>query len=63
LARFFYQWHDEYEHSQDIRLAERMAILHHEELVKRRLFAQWWFRTQEVVEENFKMVIVGLYTN
>ncbi|XP_013386122.1 protein SFI1 homolog [Lingula anatina] len=47
LARFFYTWMERCKQSQEVRLMERMAILHDSEMTTRRFLLKWRNATKE----------------
>ncbi|XP_065072031.1 protein SFI1 homolog [Rhopilema esculentum] len=40
-AKYFYTWLKQSRHAQELRLLERMAILHHEDILKRKTLVKW----------------------
>ena len=55
-ACFLYRWHAAFEHSQDLRLMHRMAILNHERMLLREYFLMWQTRYRVVLDETAKWV-------
>ena len=55
-AKYFYVWQSVVTQSQDARLMERMAVLHHDQALVRAHFGVWRLRAQLSMEEAFKMV-------
>ncbi|XP_041461216.1 protein SFI1 homolog [Lytechinus variegatus] len=55
LGRCFYRWCQSFQLSQDVRMMERMAFLHHESILARRFFTEWRERTRSKLQESEKM--------
>ncbi|XP_030850023.1 protein SFI1 homolog [Strongylocentrotus purpuratus] len=55
LGRCFYRWCHSFQLSQDIRMMERMAFLHHESILSKRFFTEWRERTRSKLKESEKM--------
>ncbi|XP_030850022.1 uncharacterized protein LOC115927867 [Strongylocentrotus purpuratus] len=55
LGRCFYRWCHSFQLSQDIRMMERMAFLHHESILGKRFFTEWMERTRSKLKESEKM--------
>lgn len=50
-AKMFYMWWKKYHLTMDIRMMERMAILHNDEVIKRRCLRRWLQRALEKLRE------------
>nr|XP_054753926.1 protein SFI1 homolog [Lytechinus pictus] len=55
LGRCFYRWCQSFQLSQDVRMMERMAFLHHESILAKRFFTEWRERTRYKLQESEKM--------
>jgi len=51
LAKMFYLWWSRYQLIMDVRMMERMAILHNDELIRRRFLRFWRQRAQKKLHE------------
>eukprot|EP00057_Strongylocentrotus_purpuratus_P023959 XP_011678433.1 PREDICTED: protein SFI1 homolog [Strongylocentrotus purpuratus] len=55
LGRCFYRWCHSFQLSQDIRMMERMAFLHHESILAKRFFKEWRERSRSKLKESENM--------
>ena len=55
-AKYFYLWQTSFEQRQDQRMMERMAILHYDGVLAKKIFYTWKHRAETQMQEHFNMV-------